>query len=377
MKKTYILMLAMILTLSTLSLSGCSIFGKGSGKKVVKPMRDIPSMQLVKEMKTGWNLGNTLDATGAKGLDAETSWCNPVTSKEMIQVVKDAGFNTVRIPITWDGHFGDAPDYTIDKEWLDRIQEVTDYAIDMEMFAIINLHHEEWHFPSEENFESANEMLIKIWEQIAERFEGYDEHLIFEAMNEPRLKGTADEWNGGTPESREIINKLNKTFHETIRNSGGNNPQRHLMLPTYAASSDWVAINAIQLPEDDKIIVSVHAYLPYKFALSDEKVLEWDADNIADTRDIDNLMEQLDKYFISNDIPVIIGEYGARNKYNLNARVAWAHYYVSAAAEKGIPCIWWDNGAFVGSGENFGLLNRTMLTWEYPEIIDAIMEEVE
>lgn len=343
----------------------------------MKPMRDIPSTQLVKEMKTGWNLGNTLDATGAEGLAAETSWGNPATSKEMIQVVKDAGFNTVRIPITWDGHFGEAPDYTIDEEWLDRIQEIADYAIDLDMFAIINLHHEEWHFPSEENFESANEILIKIWEQIAERFEGYDEHLIFEAMNEPRLKGTADEWNGGTPESREIVNKLNATFHETIRNSGGNNPKRHLMLPTYAASSDWVAIKDIILPEDDKVIVSVHAYLPYRFALSDEKAPEWDADNIADTRDIDSLMKLLDEHFISKDIPVIIGEYGARNKYNLNARVDWAHYYVGAAAEKGIPCIWWDNGAFAGGGENFGLLNRITLTWQYPEIVDAIMEEVE
>lgn len=376
MKKTYILTMLMTIILSMVTLSGCQIFKKGSVKKIVKPIRDITSMQLVKEMNAGWNLGNTLDATGAKGIAAESSWGNPVTTKEMIQMVKDAGFNTVRIPITWDGHFGEAPDYEIDEEWMDRIQEVTDYAIDMGMFAIINLHHEDWHFPTEDNFESAKETLIKIWEQIAERFEGYDEHLIFEAMNEPRLKGTPDEWNGGTPEAREIINKLNVVFHDTIRNSGGNNPQRHLMLPTYAASSDWVAINAIQLPEDDKIIVSVHAYLPYKFALSDEQVLEWDADNIADTRDIDNLMEQLDKYFISNDIPVIIGEYGARNKYNLNARVDWAHYYVKAAADKGIPCIWWDNGAFVGSGENFGLLNRNTMTWEYPEIVEAIMEEV-
>lgn len=376
MKKTYILTMLMTIILSMVTLSGCQIFKKGSVKKIVKPIRDITSMQLVKEMNAGWNLGNTLDATGAKGIAAESSWGNPVTTKEMIQMVKDAGFNTVRIPITWDGHFGEAPDYEIDEEWMDRIQEVTDYAIDMGMFAIINLHHEDWHFPTEDNFESAKETLIKIWEQIAERFEGYDEHLIFEAMNEPRLKGTPDEWNGGTPEAREIINKLNVVFHDTIRNSGGNNPQRHLMLPTYAASSDWVAINAIQLPEDDKIIVSVHAYLPYKFALSDEQVLEWNADNIADTRDIDNLMEQLDKYFISNDIPVIIGEYGARNKYNLNARVDWAHYYVKAAADKGIPCIWWDNGAFVGSGENFGLLNRNTMTWEYPEIVEAIMEEV-
>ncbi|NMA80315.1 MAG: glycoside hydrolase family 5 protein [Clostridiales bacterium] len=376
MKRTYISIMVIVIILSTLSLSGCSIFGKGSGNKVMKPMRDIPSIELIKEIKTGWNIGNTLDATGAKGLDAETSWGNPATTKEMIQIVKDAGFNTVRIPITWDGHFGEAPNYEIDKEWMDRIQEVTDYAIDMEMFAIINLHHEEWHFPSEENFDTAKEILIKIWEQIAERFEGYDEHLIFEAMNEPRLKGTADEWNGGNPEARDVVNRLNDVFYETIRNSGGNNPKRHLMLPTYAASSEWVAINDITLPEDDKIIVSVHAYTPYRFALSDEKVLEWDAENVADTRDIDNLMSLLDEHFISKDIPVIIGEYGARNKYNLNARVAWARYYIKQATEKGIPCIWWDNGAFVGSGENFGLLNRNTLTWEYPEIIDAIMEEL-
>jgi endoglucanase len=345
--------------------------------EIQKPIRDIRSMELVEEIKIGWNLGNTMDATGGAGNAAEISWGNPITKKEMIDVVKEAGFNIVRIPTTWDKHFAEAPDYTINKMWLDRVQEIVDYAIDNDMFVILNMHHEEWHFPSYDNFDTASEILEKLWIQIAERFKNYDEHLIFEGMNEPRLKGTQYEWNGGTPEGRDVVNKLNAVFVETIRNSGGNNPLRHLMIPTYAASSDTRTWKDFIVPEDDKVIVSIHAYTPYNFALNKTGTSSWSVENISDTQEMDNLMENIYNYFIKNEIPVIIGEFGAMNKDNLESRVAWSEYYVKKATEKGIPCIWWDNGAFHGSGENFGLLKRRDLEWMYPEIIEALMRGLE
>ncbi len=340
-----------------------------------KEIRDIPSVELVKEIVIGWNLGNTLDATGrGNTLDSEISWGNPLTTKEMITMVKEAGFRTLRVPTSWGKHLGEAPDYKIDPAWLDRVQEVVDYGIENDMYVILNMHHEEWHFPSYDNLEQAKAILTSVWTQIADRFQDYDEHLIFEGMNEPRMKGTELEWTGGNKESRDVINQLNAAFFETIRKSPGNNPLRHLMIPCYAASANpntWVDFI---VPEDDKVIVSIHAYTPYPFTLDKSGSPEWSIDNAKDTSEIDSLMNNIYTYFVSKGQPVILGEFGAMNKDNLEARVAWAEYYIKKATENGIPCIWWDNGAIYGTGELFGILNRRNLKWEFPEIVEALMK---
>lgn len=339
---------------------------------------DIPSTELVKEIKIGWNLGNTLDATGGgRTMKSETSWGNPKTTKKIFDMVKEAGFNAVRIPTSWGNHLGPEPDYTIDAAWLDRVQEIVDYAYENELYTILNLHHEEWHFPSNDNYESAKAILTSVWSQIADRFEDYDEHLIFEGMNEPRMKGTSYEWNGGNEEGRKVVSQLNTAFIDTVRNSGGNNPLRHLMIPTYAASSDPKTWNDFILPEDDNIIVSIHAYTPYHFALNAVGTAEWSMDNQKDTWEVENLMNNLYDQFVSKGYPVIIGEFGAKDKNNLESRAAWAEYYIRKASEKGIPCFWWDNGAFYGDGELFGLLNRRTYVWQHPEIIDALMKGLE
>ena len=227
-----------------------------------KTIRDITSMELIGEMKTGWNLGNTLDSTitnptgSETPTDWETAWGQPVTTKAMIDSVKAQGFNVLRVPVTWEGKFGEAPDYTIKADWLARVKEVVDYGIDNDMFVILNMHHEEWHMPTADNEESAEKILRALWAQIADYFKGYDEKLIFEGMNEPRLKGTPMEWNGGNQEAREVINQLNAAFVETVRASGGNNEKRHLMIPTYAASTMDSVLNDFVIPNDDKVIVS-------------------------------------------------------------------------------------------------------------------------
>lgn len=339
-------------------------------------MRDITSLELVKEMKIGWNLGDTLDATGKKGLTCETSWGNPQTSKSMLDMVKDAGFNTTRIPVTWDKHMSDAPDYTIDAAWMKRVQEIVDFSISNDMFTIMDLHHESWHTPTYDNFDNAKHRLSKVWGQIAERFADYDERLIFDGMNEPRMVGTPFEWNGGNSEGWDVLNKLNEVFIETIRNGRGNNKLRHLLIPTYAASTETIALKGFIMPEnaDDKVMVSVHAYTPYEFALQAGKKSEWSKLNPKDTHPIDDLMKNLNEIFVSKGFPVILGEFGARDKENIESRVQWAIYYVSKAKQMGIPCIWWDNGCFEGKGERFGLLDRHKLDWRYPQIIEALME---
>lgn len=346
------------------------------------PMRDISSMELIKEMKIGWNLGNTLDSViqNPKGdetaADWETAWGQPVTTKQMIDSVKAQGFNVLRVPVTWEGKFGEGPDYKINEEWLARVKEIVDYGIENDMFVILNLHHEEWHMPTIDNEAAAEEILRALWSQIADYFADYNEKLIFEGLNEPRLKGTPSEWNGGNAEARQVINQWNAAFVETIRSKGGNNEKRHLMIPTYAASSLQQVLGDFVIPEDDKVIVSIHAYLPYSFALADnaQATKEWSADNPADTRDIDNLFALLKELYIDNGQAVIIGEFGTRNRMNTDPRAECARYYITKATEAGIPCVWWDNNAFVGSGENFGLFDRTTFEWRYPDIITAMME---
>ena len=379
-KKILGMVLAAVLCISA---AGCSSDDNSSDSSsddnnVTEEIRDISSTELVKEMSIGWILGNTLDATGT-GLDSENAWGNPTTTKDMVDLLKDSGFNVFRVPTTWEGHLDE--DFNIDEEWLDRVQEVVDYGIDNDMFVILNIHHEEWHFPSYDNADAAIEKLTKIWSQIAERFKNYDEHLIFEGLNEPRKKGTAVEWTGGDAEGQEVVNRFNKAFIETVRASGGNNDKRHLMIPPYAASSSSSAMQALELPEnDDKVIISIHAYTPYDFALNTAGTNQWSADNPSDTQPIDQVFKDIKAYFLDKGYAVIIGEFGSVNKLdtesetgdNLECRIAHAQYYVSKAKEYGVPCVWWDNGAFIGNGENFGLMDRSIPFWKFPQIVTAL-----
>lgn len=339
-------------------------------------IRDITGFELMADMKIGWNLGNTLDSHADYGVSlgvsqAETYWGNPVTTKNMIDAVKAAGFNTVRIPTTYMNHTGSAPDYTIDEAWLNRVQEVVDYVVANDMYCIINIHHEnDWLKPKYANQSECEARLEKLWTQIANRFKDYDDYLIFEVMNEPRLVGESTEWTGGTSEARQVINSYNQVCVNAIRATGGNNAQRWLMVPTYAASTYDSVLNEFVLPTDpaNKVMVSLHAYTPYDFALNTSGTSSFN-----DYYSIDSLFQTINSKFISQGIPVVIGEFGAVNKSNDAQRETWAAYYIGKAASYSIPCIWWDNGLVSGSGELFGLLNRSTCQMYYSGIVDAMM----
>ena len=221
----------------SMALSSCSSGSENSSESPAKEtslpqtelqdMRDITASELVSEMKTGFSLGNTMDSTIGKNngepYEYETGWGNQVTTREAIQGIADSGFNVLRVPVSWGEHLSSDGSYTIDKAWLDRVNEIVDYGLDAGMFVILNTHHEEWLFPDEAHFEANSEELAKLWSQIAERFSGYNEKLIFEGLNEPRKRDTIYEWNGGDEEGQQVVNKLNAVFVETVRNSGGNN----------------------------------------------------------------------------------------------------------------------------------------------------------
>lgn len=382
----------MLLVLSTLTLmfSSCDIEHNEDSASIAsdennsvfkKEIRNISSMELVQEMRTGWNLGNSLDViSDDPNLTAdqyETYWGNIKTTQEMIKAVSDAGFNVLRIPVSWEGHLSSDGKYTIDKQWLDRVNEVVDYGLSNDMFVIINTHHENWIFPDSSHFEQNKDELTKIWTQIGTRFKNYNEKLLFEGMNEPRQQNTPTEWIGGDSEGHKYVNELNKVFIDTVRGLGGNNAKRHLLIPTYAASYTEKAIDALTLPDDDKIIVSIHAYVPYDFTMNKTGTDKWNKDDSSCTSDIDNLMNKLKTAFIDKGYPVIIGETGAVNKNNNNDRASWSEYYLHAAKSTGIPCIWWDNGSFLGNGESFGLLSRDSECWIFKDILNAILKGTE
>lgn len=342
-------------------------------------MKDITATDIVKEMRIGWNLGNTLDAwsdsiaKSAKPSMTEICWGNPVTKPELIDTVLAQGFNVIRIPVTWKGHMGPAPEYKIEESWMQRVKEVVDYVYDKGAYVILNTHHEDWNYPYYDNAEAASAQMKAVWTQIAETFAEYDEHLIFEGQNEPRKVGTSLEWNGGDAEGWEVVNTLNQVFIDTVRGCGGSHEYRILMIPGYAANCT-VGIKHLEIPEgDNKIVASVHAYEPYDFALNPSGRSEWNHDTYA----IDKLMKDLQTLFLDQGIPVIIGEFAAMNRDNEAERTQWVTYYVSAAREKGIPCIWWDNGLFEGDGERLGLFDRRTYECVYPSILESMMKAAE
>lgn len=325
----------------------------------------LSAAEIVNQMKVGWNLGNTLDATGADDLTAETSWGNPLTTKAMIDEVSEAGFNVFRVPVSWGTHVDS--DFNIDPAWLDRVEEVVNYGLDNGMFVILNTHHEEWYMPDNAHAEEDLKHLEKLWTQIAERFKDYGEKLLFEGVNEPRLRNTNVEWVGNA-ESREVVNKYAETFVKAVRATGGNNADRSLFVSPYAASSMTANLKALKIPENaGNIIVSVHAYLPYDFALNTQGTIFYENDG-----SIDKLMSDIKSIFLDNNIPVVITEFGVMNKGNVEGRQQCIEDYLTAAKAINVPCVWWDNNAKTGPGENFGLLNRNEGGWYFPEVIKKI-----
>lgn len=355
---------------------------------------DTEAFQFVKDMKIGWNLGNTFDANtevtiAGDELEYETMWTGAKTTQEMMDALKNAGFNAVRIPVSWHNHVS-GDDFTISEVWLNRVQEVVDYAYKNGMYVILNTHHdigEGYYYPDSAHLDNSKKYIEKIWTQLAARFADYDEHLIYESLNEPRLVGSNYEWwldtnNASCIDAIQCINTLNQVFVDTVRNNEGNNNERYLMVPGYDASAQGALVEGFSLPKDvvaDKLIVSVHAYTPYNFALQAQSekgsIYEFSSDNPDSVKEIDQFMDQLYNKFISAGVPVVIGEFGARDKYrNIQDRIDYATYYIAAARARGMSCFWWDNDSFLGSGENFGLMERKSTKIIYPDIVEGLMK---
>lgn len=327
-------------------------------------------LNFAKRLANGMNLGNSLDANGLfefqpdAGIeDYETFWGNPKISERQFQAICDAGFQSVRIPVTWEEHI-DAQG-TISKAWMDRVEEVVSMALDTGLYVILNTHHETWL-----NLEIGREDEIAaryqtVWTQIAQRFADYDSHLLFEGMNEPRLRDSEYEWGAGTEQMQEMVNRLNVVFTDTVRAAGGKNKDRYLLVSPYASNHITEGLEALAVP-DGNIIVSVHVYVPYDFCQNEEGSMEWNVNATEETGSITQIFEDLDRLFLKRGIPVMITEFGCVDKANLAERIEWTAYFTGLAAEYKVPCFWWDNGS------TYRLLDRETNQWRYPKLVETI-----
>ncbi len=332
-------------------------------------MRNLSSVEVVVEMKTGWNLGNSLDVEGPD----ETFWGNPVTTKAMINEVSNRGFNTLRVPVTWRFHQGPAPNYIVEESWLDRVEEVVNYGRANNMYVIVNVHHDDsWIIPTYEKGDEVKDRLSKLWTQIAIRFKNYSDYVIFETLNEPRYENTPEEWTGGTAEGRDMVNQYHQVSLDAIRATGGNNSSRQIMISTYAASTIPQAMNDLVIPNnDERTIISLHSYFPFPFTLAGTDNT-WGTD--GDKAQLEAEMDRIKAKFIDNGMAVVLGEWSSGNQNNLEDRLAHATYYAQAAAERGFASIWWDNGNSGVSNDGLAIFNRQTLTWPFGEIADIIVQ---
>lgn len=328
-------------------------------------------IRFVNSMGSGINIGNSLDVTRVyeKKEDAtveyyETYWNNPPITKNLISMIKEAGFGTVRIPVSWDEHMDE--NGKLDEKWLDRIEEVVSYGIQEDLYVILDTHHESWLTVLAENEVETTERLCILWQQIATRFADYPEKLLFEGMNEPRTIGSEDEWKGGTEEERKVINRLNSAFVETVRGMGENNAKRWLIITTYGGDYEEVALKELEIPKDDKIIVAVHAYIPYHFTQDKLGTSVWSEENKYDAKPVEELMGILHQFFIQKNIPVILTEFGCIDKENPKERREWTQFYTEKAKKNNIGYIWWDNG------NEYSLMDRENYSWKEQEIVEIL-----
>ena len=384
----------------TAAVAGCGKNSDSEAKDTAKKWTELDQTQITEAMGLGWNLGNQLEASSG-GLPSETCWGNPEITKELIDTIKAQGFKTVRIPVSYLDMIGDGPDYKIDTDWLDRVQEVVDYVVNNDMFAIVIMHGDgyytvdhSWLLCAEDDDKQTEikDKYGKVWTQIADRFKDYDQHLIFESMNE--------EFNNdyGKPDEKayDNINAYNQIFVDSVRATGSNNEKRWLLLPGWNTNIEYTAGDDynFKIPTDKgckadgkRIMISVHYYDPFNFTIDENKTAktQWgkyavkNYDNWGQEDYVDSQMALLNEKFVSQGYPVVIGEFGAQDKtekfadYN-EFRRYWSEYLIKAAKKNGVVCVYWDNG--YNGNKGFGIINRFDYTITQPDLIAGMMRAI-
>ena len=375
-------------------------FSVQAAKKDTTSFEDLNQSQIVEAMGPGWNLGNQLESV-TDNVPEETNWGNPVITEKLIRSVMAAGFKSIRIPVSYFAKIDDDKDYTIDSKWLDRVQEVVNYCIKNDLYAVINIHGDgyntidgSWLLCNGKNQTEIKKKYKKVWKQIAERFKNYDEHLLFESMNE-EFDGSYSEPN---KEYYQNINDYNQIFVDTVRKTGDNNTKRWLIIPGWNTNIDYTAGDyGFKLPtdqyrdksidkEEQRIMISVHYYSPWDFCGGENGVItQWgnEADDPSKTSTtcdetyMKNQLNLMKTTFADKGYPVFIGEYGSIGKTSYDSeneyyRAYFARKLCQLSRKNGCIPMYWDNG--YNGVHGFGLFDRTTCEVTQPVIIDAIME---
>ncbi len=316
--------------------------------------------ELIAAMGVGWNAGNTEDLPMGKD-----RYTQPILQKELFVKIKELGFDSIRIPITWHYYTSEYPEFRIEEKRLARAKQVVDQALEAGLIVIINSHHDNpMYTPTPENAENAVAFVSAIWSQIAETFRDYDNNLIFEPLNEPIIKGSEHEWHYDENCAEciakvKVIAECNQVFIDAVRKSGGRNAERYLLLKSYGP----VPGNAIRsfrtLPRDsakNRLMIAVNNYTPFDLAFQGD--LSRSKFKASDKHYLMEEFESLCNAFLKRGIHVVYTEMGMTNKNNPEERYEWAEYFVSETKKRGIACFVWDNGNTRAGVEGFGIVNK-------------------
>ena len=319
---------------------------------------------LVTDMGAGINIGNALDSCNWDNkfyMDAntetyETTWGNAKITPGVFRLISNAGFNTVRIPVTWMNHID--KDGNVDEAWLNRVGTVVSQALEQDLYVIIDIHHDTgndgWIRASETNYNENEERVRNMITQIADYFKDYDQKLILEGFNE--MVDEKSRWGKVPGYSYRAFNKWNQLFVDTVRATGGGNESRFLLVNLYSATPNDRNIAYFALPEDTidgRLLVGVHIY--------------------AGPDDIDKAFDWV-KGIRKDGYPVVVGEFGQVAKAKFD-RVKYCEEFRKKALEQNLSFIWWDNGgsAATAAGVNeYALIHRADNTWYFPEVAGAI-----
>jgi len=339
--------------------------GPGGAAAVPDAVREAAKL-----MSPGWNLGNSFDAT-----PNETSFGNPTPTQALIKSVHDAGFKTLRLPVTWTGHIGGGPSYTIDSSWMAKVKQTAQWALDAGMYVFVNTHHEAdgnggWiSFPSSTSAaQGVATEVAAVWTQIAKTFQSFDAHLMFECFNEPNEAG-----GGYTATVATDLNMYLEACFKAIRDTGGANATRVVMIQPVGASPIQMGIQSIQkvsFINDPNLIISLHTYYPTNFGLS---TTPYSWGSASDYTDMQKSIAQQIRVWLPTQA-IVIGEWGSMGAQPAANRVAHALAYSQDTTTAALIPVWWDNGGS-GSG-SFALFNRSSGSQSQSAIVSGIMTGV-
>lgn len=341
-------------------------------------------LKLPSHWRCGINLGNSLDCfeDGVTGLDTETSWYNPYITREMVDMYAKAGFDILRIPVTWDVHMGPGPDWTVDPAWMARVQEVVRWGIEDGMTVMLNVHHDfSWMRPELSLLVDVLPRYRRLWQQIAEAFKDYGDELILQGSNEPNLMGGENcAWGSGNRNVRAAINALNHTFVRTVRESGGNNATRWLCIPNLAARPLPECMKDMIMPQDEKLFYTIHCYSPDRFVFQrgDQKDTAIFDEKARD--EVVEMFEDIRRWALPHGLPLMFTEWGAvakrlpNGQLNDEERIRFAETFLKCANELDAPCVWWDNNYLERRDESFALFDRETLTCHSPALVRTLID---